>query len=213
MTTTLPSSGANCQAGTFTHIALTRGVMRLNPMTTLFHVSEEPGITRFEPRASAYANEPVVWAIHADRLCNYLLPRDCPRVAFYAGPETTSCDVERFVGSSRAVVAIERGWLPRVRSSRLYCYHMPSDTFECHDACAGYYVSRVAVVPQRTELIEDPLMHIAQRGVEVRILPSLWPLRDAVVASSLQFSIIRMRNASPKRSDEVGALVQAQRAD
>jgi hypothetical protein len=179
------------------------------PMITLFHVSEEPDIRRFEPRASAYVNEAVVWAIHADRLCNYLLPRDCPRVTFYAGPQTTSCDVERFVGSSRAVVAIESGWLARVRSSRLYCYHMLSGTFECHDACAGYYVSRVAVVPERVELIEDPLAHIAQRAVEVRILPSLWSLRDAVVASSLQFSIIRMRNALSKHGDQDGASRQA----
>ena len=31
----------------------------------LFHVSEEPGIERFEPRASEYVAEPAVWAIDA----------------------------------------------------------------------------------------------------------------------------------------------------
>jgi Family of unknown function (DUF6886) len=30
----------------------------------------------------------------------------------------------------------------------------------------------------------------------LRVMPTLWPLRDAVVASTLQFSIIRMRNAA-----------------
>ena len=59
------------------------------------------------------------------------------------GPDTTATDVEQFLGSSPAVVAIESGWLERVRSTRLYCYHMPSDTFERLDACAGYFVSRV----------------------------------------------------------------------
>ena len=43
------------------------------------------------------------------------------------------------------------------------------------------------------------------RGVELRVLSSLWPLRDAVVASSLGFSIIRMRNAQPRDSFTTGA--------
>lgn len=37
----------------------------------LFHVSEEPGIERFEPRPSEYTVEPVVWAVDGDRLRNY----------------------------------------------------------------------------------------------------------------------------------------------
>ena len=113
----------------------------------LFHVSEEPGIERFEPRASERARDSFVWAIGASRLCNYLVPRECPRVTYYAGRETTTADVERFLGSSRAVVAVEHGWLERLRSCRLCCYHLPPDTFECMDECAGYFVSRVAVVP------------------------------------------------------------------
>ena len=69
----------------------------------LFHVSEESGIERFEPRPSQYPDEPVVWAIDADRLRNYLLPRECPRVTYYAGRETTAADVERFLGPSAAL--------------------------------------------------------------------------------------------------------------
>jgi hypothetical protein len=37
-----------------------------------------------------------------------------------------------------------------------------------------------------------------QSGVDFRVVPNLWPLRDAVAASTLQFSIIRMRNALPR---------------
>ena len=103
----------------------------------LFHISEESSIERFEPRASQYASGPVVWAIDADRLRNYLVPRECPRVTFYAGCETTAADVERFLGSSPAVVAVESGWLERLRSCRLHCYHLPPETFECLDECAG----------------------------------------------------------------------------
>jgi len=163
----------------------------------LFHISEESGIQEFQPRPSEYTPEPVVWAIDADHLHNYLLPRDCPRVTYYAGPQTTAADRERLLGSSAAIVAIERDWLERVQRCWLYCYHLPGHTFECIDECAGYFVSRVSVVPTRVELLKDPIAELEHRGVDLRILPSLRPLRDAVVTSSLQFSIIRMRNARP----------------
>jgi|SRR6185436_3284454 len=169
-----------------------------NVADVLFHISEEFGISRFEPRASEYAAEPVVWAIEEGRLCNYLVPRECPRVTYYAGFASTAGDVERLLGSSPAVVAIESGWLERVRSTRLYGYHMPPETFECLDACAGYYVSREPVVPSRVEIFDDPSAELVKRGVELRVVPNLWPLRDAVVESSLQFSLIRMRNAAPR---------------
>jgi hypothetical protein len=69
-----------------------------------------------------------VWAIDADHLHNYLVPRECPRVTYYAGPKTTTADVEWFLGSSPAVVSVEAGWLERLRSCRLYCYHMSPET-------------------------------------------------------------------------------------
>lgn len=163
----------------------------------LFHISEESDIARFEPRASEYATGLVVWAIDECRLCNYLVPRECPRVTYYAGADTTAADVDRFLGSSPVVVVIESGWLERVRSTWLYCYHMPPETFECLDACAGYFVSHVPVAPSRIEVFQDPLAELLGRGVELRVNPNLWSLRDAVVASSLQFSLIRMRNAAP----------------
>jgi hypothetical protein len=164
----------------------------------LYHVSEESGIERFEPRAPEGGGRHVVWAIDARRLCNYLLPRQCPRVTYYAGSETTAADVERFLGASPAVVAIESGWLGRLRACRLYCYHLPPETFECKDECAGYFVSHVPVTPARVEVFEDPMAELLRRGVELRFVPSLWPLHDAVAASSLQFSLIRMRNARPR---------------
>jgi hypothetical protein len=169
-----------------------------NGAEMLFHISEQPDIVRFEPRASEFAAGLVVWAIEEDRVCNYLVPRECPRVTYYAGAETTTADVERFLGSSPAVVAIESGWLDRFRSTRLYCYHMPPQTFDCLDACAGYFVSRVPVIPLQLEVLDDPVAELLGRGVELRIVPSLWPLRDAVFESSLRFSMVRMRNAAPR---------------
>jgi hypothetical protein len=164
----------------------------------LFHVSEEPGIGRFEPRPPEGGGDAVVWAIDAQRLHNYLVPRECPRVTFYAGLDTSAEDQLRFLGTSTAVVAIEDDWYERLRSCRLYCYRLPSETFECVDACAGYFVSRVPVSPIDAAVVDDPITELLRRGVELRILPNLLGLRDAVVASTLQFSVIRMRNALPR---------------
>jgi len=167
----------------------------------LFHVSEESGIELFEPRSSKYVADPVVWAIDVPHLRNYLLPRECPRVTYYAGPQTANSDVQQFLGSSRAVVAVESEWFEQLKSCRLFCYHLPPDTFTCLDECAGYYVSRQSVAPTQMEVFDDLIGELLKRGVELRIVPSLWSLRDSVVASTLQFSIIRMHNAQPRESD------------
>ena len=163
----------------------------------LFHVSEEADIEVFEPRQRTATDERLVWGIDEEHLRNYLVPRDCPRVTYSAGPRTTADDRERFLGSSAAVLAIETGWLERVRACRLHCYQLPGDTFELADECAGYFVSRVPVKPLRVQVIDDVLSAVVMRDVELRVQPSLWALRDAVIASTLAFSIIRWRNAAP----------------
>lgn len=164
----------------------------------LFHVSDEPDIRIFEPRSSVYIEDPVVWAIDLDRLPNYLLPRDCPRVTYYAGAATTAVDIERFLGSSRAVIAVESDWFERIRSTRLYCYHLPTETFTLHDDCAGYHISASAVTPVHVDVFDDVIGEILKRNIEMRFLPNLWKLCDEVAKSSLQFSNIRMRNAQPR---------------
>lgn len=135
-------------------------------------------------------------------LRNYLLPRECPRVTYYTARETTAADMERFLGSSPAVIVVEGAWLERLRSCRPYCYHLPPETFECTDECAGYIVSRVPVVPSFVRVFDDLLAALLRRGVELRFAPNLWPLRDAVVSSTLRFSLIRMRNALPRQTPD-----------
>ena len=121
-------------------------------------------------------------------------------MTYYAGRDTTAADVERFLGSSPAVIAVESAWLERLRACRLYCYHITPETFACIDECAGYFVSREPVVPARVQVVDDLLAALLGRGVELRLVPDLWSLRDAVVSSTLQFSLIRMRNALPRPS-------------
>ena len=84
-----------------------------------------------------------------------------------------------------------------MRRTRLQLYEFDPREFTLEDATAAYYVTAHEVAPISHREVQDPLMELFQRGIELRVLSSLWPLRDAVIASSLGFSIIRMRNAEP----------------
>ncbi len=169
----------------------------------LYHVSDQPGIRLFEPRPAPHLGTgvegDVVWAVDEDHLHNYLLPRDCPRVTYYATEQSTLADIERLIGPSgaRYVVAIESHWLPRIQSECLYQYEFDAQDFTVLDEGAGYYVSRRAVTPLSEKKIDDVLSALLEHDIELRIMASLWKLREAVIHSTLQFSIIRMRNARP----------------
>ena len=128
-----------------------------------------------------------------------LFPRDCPRVTFYAAAGSDPTDVAHLLGTTvaRHVVAIESGWLDRVRAAILWLYELPVDTFDLLDPVAAYYVSPQPVRPRAVHCMDDQLGELAGRDVELRVMPSLWPLRDAVLASSLAFSVIRMGNVRP----------------
>jgi hypothetical protein len=172
----------------------------------LFHVSEEKGIERFVPRPPPSPEAGVVgdavWAIDEAHLPNYLLPRDCPRVTYGVGTRTTPEELARFFGPSRArrVVAIEEAWRVRIAQCRLYLYRLPDETFDVSDANAGYYISRCAVTPLSVTTVENLLQTMTELGAEYRFFDDLWPLRNAVIGSSLEFSIIRWRNARPQQT-------------
>jgi hypothetical protein len=173
------------------------------PQPRLFHVSEDFAIALFEPRPSPSTNIALgtcVWAIAESHLPNYLLPRDCPRICFRRGPQTTQADAEQFLGGAAHVVAFEAAWLADVRAARLALYEMPPACFFEADAEAGYWISRDAVEPVGMTVVDDALEALVRAGTEVRVLQDFWPLRDAVIASSLRFSIIRTRNARPRKA-------------
>lgn len=171
----------------------------------LFHVSETFGIARFAPRPvpspDAGVTGEAVWAVAESHLPNYLLPRDCPRIAFRRGPATTTADGDAFLLGARHVVAFEADWLDRVRAASLAVYQMPPDAFAEALPEAGYWISRDTVTPVEMRRIDDVLGELVRVGVDVRIVRDFWRLRDAVVASSLEFSIIRARNAGPRAEE------------
>ena len=158
----------------------------------LWHVSEDPSLERFEPRDGR------VWAIDTRHLPLYWFPRDCPRATFWATEDTTDDDVDRFLGGDRLrrVHVIEPAWLERMRSAELYAYEFPVATFEPEDR---YWISSVAVEPSRRIELDDLLGLHAAAEIELRIAPRLIELWDRVVASTLDFSGIRLRNATLAR--------------
>lgn len=166
----------------------------------LWHVSDIAGISSFEPRVPTNADagiaHPVVWAAADSHLVNYLFPRDCPRVAIRRTSTTSSIDVDRFFGpgSAGVIVFMEASWFERA-SGPLWCYDLPPGTFRCIDANAGYFASREAVVPAYERRVDSPLQELIRRGAELRVVPRLRPVAEAVATSSLAFSIIRLRNA------------------
>jgi len=162
----------------------------------LFHVSETPDIAVFEPRP-AKDGDARVWAIETRTLANYLLPRDCPRVCLRQGSATDPAELALLEGAE-AIIAIEANWLDRVSTSTLFVYDMPRESFTLEDRTAGYWTSSLATAPTGCQAVHDLPGRIAAAGARLLALPSLWPLHDRAKASSLAFSMIRMRNAAPR---------------
>lgn len=167
----------------------------------LYHVSEEADIEIFEPRPSPQAYEnirgDVVFAISNNMLHNYLLPRDCPRVAYYSNADTSQSDIDKFIGKTKStyIIYVEERRLEQIKNTVMYLYELPNDTFTVLDEGAGYYISYATIKPLNVQIITNLPYEIAQRNAELRIMPSIRQIADEISKSTLQFSIIRMRNA------------------
>lgn len=167
----------------------------------LYHISNRPGIKRFDPRPASHPSAKqkglMVWAIDFEHLHNYLLPRDCPRVTFFAEPESDPEDVKRLMGgtSAKGVVAIEAFWLHEIQKQYLYQYEFNHEGFTLVDEVAGYWITRQPVIPIAETKIDNILAALLEHDIELRIMPSLWKLREEVINSTLGYSIIRMNKA------------------
>ena len=165
-------------------------------MATLYHFSEDPTIEVFVPHVPGHRPdvEPLVWSIDEWHSPMYFFPRQCPRILLWRLPTTTRSDVERWWHHSgaRMLAHIETCWLPAMGTARLYRYELADDGFE--SVGAGMHVSRERVEPIRVEPVGDLALAHERANVELRLLPTLEPLRD-VWQSSLHASGIRLRNA------------------
>jgi hypothetical protein len=169
----------------------------------LFHFSDNPDIAVFEPRpvrtpsirptGRERLNGPLVWAIDADHDFMYLYPRDCPRILIWATPETREAERRRWLGDYRGAAYVERHWLERLSTETIHRYELPADNFEDLDD-AGMWVARRRVVPTERTAISRLDREFAPRGVELRVVDSLQPLKS-LRNTGLHVSGIRLRNA------------------
>ncbi|MGH2934461.1 MAG: DUF6886 family protein [Gaiellaceae bacterium] len=158
----------------------------------LWHVSEDDSIRRFEPRDDR------VWAIDTRHLPLYWFPRACPRATFWANAGTTDEDVVRFLEGDRCLRShlVEPGWLEAMRTTRVVAYRLPEETFEPWDR---FWLSRTAVRPLELVELGDLVERHGRAGIRLGVDDELLELWQQVVASTLDFSGIRLRNATMAR--------------
>lgn len=167
----------------------------------LFHVSEDPNIEVFKPiipyRKDMDQSIGVVWALCERTLPNFLTPRDCPRVTYHVGPDTTDEDKKRFFSSTEVThcVAIEHRWLNKLLNTELTIYEFDPKNFELQDEIAGFYISKEVEVPIEKYTVHSIKDALIERNIEFRILPELFTLRDQIIHSSFNWSMCRMKNA------------------
>jgi len=169
----------------------------------LFHVSEESNIAIFNPRIPERddldKNVGLVWAIDEKHLPNFLTPRDCPRVTYHVGENTSAQDKEIYFTSPgiQHVVIIESTWFKTMKNTCLFLYEFNPEGFELQDKVAGYYVSKVAQIPIAKYIINDLFAALFERNVELRVIKNLWSISDRMKETTLDWSLCRMRNAQP----------------
>jgi hypothetical protein len=102
-------------------------------------------------------------------------------------------------GGGERVHAIEYAWLDTLRTVRLFAYRLPAAPFAPFGEPVPH--AHVAVEPVEplgpAEPVGDLLRLHEEAGIQLRVLPNLWPFWDAVTTSSLGFSGIRLRNGRP----------------
>jgi hypothetical protein len=165
----------------------------------LWHFSEDPALRSLVPRLTlSNPKAPAaVWAVDTRHAPLYWFPRDCPRGCIWPVSTTTPADHERFFGQTAAtrIHVIGNAWLERVRGCELYAYRLPNESFVPHDV-GGYWVSSETVDAEERVKVGDLLNRHAEAQIELRMTPSIWKFWDLVASSTVEFSGMRLQNAT-----------------
>jgi len=176
-------------------------------MRTLLHFSENPDIRLFAPHvpetAAVEDRTPMVWAVDEEHAPGFWFPRHAPRACCWANEKPLSAVGRSLLGlgARSRMHALEGVWLEHMRACRLYAYRFDAAPFALYNRDAGYFATRETIAPLSVEPVGDLLAKHAEAGIELRIVPNLWPVIDAIVESGLDFSIIRKMNAQPRVAD------------
>lgn len=166
--------------------------------TAVYHFSEDSTLRRFAPHVppSNPSHPPAVWAVDADHAPLYWFPRSIPRISVWAyDADQQSVLTERFGTEAHRIVAAEQTWLDEIRSAQIYRYTFDAARFEPWELADGQYIATDVVYPDEIHVIDDLLAAHCEAGVELRLTPRLGALMDAILASGLPFSFVRIRDA------------------
>jgi hypothetical protein len=165
----------------------------------MYHVSENK-IEVFYPRKSpldAPIHGDFVWAIGEKLLHNYVLPRDCPRVCYY--PKTFSQMLSYScmfnLDKKPFVVAVPQYMFDTILNTKLYIHQFAPFNFKLIDEIANYYVSAQIETCINIFEINNILAYFDHNPfVELKFIKDLEELKNVVIKSDLNFSIIRWKN-------------------
>ena len=170
----------------------------------VYHVSEEANIKEFVPRTPTRGdmNHKVglVWALCERTLPNFLTPRNCPRVAYHVGHQTTQSDIRKYlIGHYSHVVIIEKDWLCRLQNTVLYVYEFDDVDFYMQDECAGYYVSEKTQIPRLVRIITNLEAELEKYNTELKTVDNLWVIAEEIKNTTFNWSLCRMTFAKGKQ--------------
>ena len=106
----------------------------------------------------------------------------------------------RFTTSALRIHAIESTWLERMRAAQIYRYEFDTASFTPWEDANGQWIASVEIVPTSVTKMGDLLVAHVEAAIELRIVPTLWPLHDVVRESGFDFGTVRMHNAQPRTS-------------
>ncbi len=162
------------------------------------HFSEDPTITRFVPHVPLTnpTQQPAVWAIDEEHSPVYWFPRDCPRITVWPRTEAERGPfAAAFSTRAHRLHVMELAWLNRMRDCKLYRYDFDATAFSPWTDASGQWISHVAVAPLTVSPVGDLLALHAAAGIELRLVPSLWPMFELAQSDAWDFSIVRKANA------------------
>jgi uncharacterized protein DUF6886 len=137
-------------------------------------------------------------AVDTRHLPLYWFPRECPRATFWANGATSAADVDAYLDGARGrrVHAVEPARLDQMRTVRVVVYRLPEEAFERWD---HFWISSHAVEPLELVELGDLVDRHEAARIELRAEGDLLELWQRVIASTLDFSGIRLRNATMAR--------------
>lgn len=167
-------------------------------MNRLFHLSDDFEINEFRPRPvrkEVWGDlKDSVWTVNQEKLQNFMLPRNCPRVCWRLNAETSGEDKEYFesFGDQQSLIFVQKEYIDMVNHGKLMMYEFNNDNFYLVDDCAGYYVSHEVEVPTQRIMITDLNEWLDNLNAKLIYVDDLREYASESVRRTYDFSNIRM---------------------